>query len=170
VNQHSPPVSHASGGRRDENKSASRVRAMLLAIFFLGSVGIGAELFLLNHLESLLQWIPLVLILLSFCVLGWHALRGNRLTTRAVQGTMIAFIAAGLAGVYFHYQGSVEFKLESNPTLKGWPLFWQAVGSKTPPPLAPGVMIQLGLVGLAYTYRHPALTLSTKNKLKSEGE
>ena len=49
------------------------IRAMLLTIFILGSVGSGAELLLLNHVESLLQWIPLLLILLSFVVLGWHA-------------------------------------------------------------------------------------------------
>jgi len=169
LNQHSPPVSHASGGRSGEDKTVSLIRSMLLAIFLLGSVGIGMELFLLNHLESLLQWIPLVLILLSFCVLGWHAVRGNTASTRAIQGTMVAFIAAGLAGVYFHHQGSVEFKLESNPSLAGWQLFWQAIRSKTPPALAPGVMIQLGLIGLAYTYRHPALFTATEVEL-DEGE
>ena len=58
---------------------------------------------------------------------------------------MIGFIAAGFAGFYFHYRGSVAFKLESKPSLKGWALFWEAMGSKAPPPLAPGVMIQLGL-------------------------
>lgn len=142
---------------------------MLLAIFLLGSVGSGVELVLLNHVESLLQWIPLGLILLSFCVFGWHAIRANTVSTRAIQWTMAAFIAAGLAGVYFHHQGSVEFKLESNPSMAGWQLFWQAIRSKTPPALAPGVMIQLGLIGLAYTYRHPALSTSTEKEL-DEGE
>jgi hypothetical protein len=47
--------------------------------------------------------------------------------------------------------------MESNPSLAGWDLVWQAIGGKTPPLLAPGAMIQLGLVGLAYTYKHPAL-------------
>ena len=142
------------------------IRAFLLTIFILGSVGSGAELLLLNHLESLLQWIPVVLILLSFLVLGWHAVRRTRASARAIQGVMIAFIAAGLAGFYFHYQGSAEFKLESNPSLAGWQLFWEAIRGKAPPALAPGVMIQLGLIGLAYTYRHPGLLASTKTELK----
>jgi hypothetical protein len=34
-----------------------------------------------------------------------------------------------------------------------------------PPLLAPGVMMQLGLIGLAYTYKHPAL-----NGAKEKGE
>jgi hypothetical protein len=54
--------------------------------------------------------------------------------------------------------------------LAGWQLFWQAIRSKTPPALAPGVMIQLGLIGLAYTYRDPALFRSTKIRFKPEGE
>ncbi len=29
------------------------------------------------------------------------------------------------------------------------------MAAKTPPALAPGSMAQLGLIGLAYTYRHP---------------
>ena len=37
-------------------------------------------------------------------------------------------------------------------------LLWQAIRGKTPPLLAPGALMQLGLVGLAYTYKHPALS------------
>jgi cation transport ATPase len=170
LNQHSTPSSRAGEGRHYESRTVSLIRAMLLVIFLLGSVGSGMELLLLNHIESLLQWIPVVLISLSLCVFAWHAIRGNTASTRAIQWTMVAFIAAGLTGVYLHYQGSVEFKLESNPSLAGWQLFWQAIRSKTPPALAPGVMIQLGLIGLAYTYRHPTLFGSTKPKFKSEGE
>ena len=32
--------------------------------------------------------------------------------------------------------------------------------AKVPPVLAPGVMVQLGFVGLLYAYRHPALDAS----------
>jgi hypothetical protein len=41
-------------------------------------------------------------------------------------------------------------------------LFWQAIRAKTPPLLAPGAMVQLGLLGLAYTYKHPLLQQSKK--------
>jgi hypothetical protein len=44
-----------------------------------------------------------------------------------------------------------------DPSLSGWPLFVKVVTAKAPPALAPGVMVQLGLLGLVYTYRHPAL-------------
>jgi cation transport ATPase len=165
LNQQSTPNSNVKV-RKEEGRTISIIRAFLLAILLLGLVGSGAELLLLNHVESLLQWIPVVLILLSFVALGWHAVRRTPASTRAIQGTMVAFIAAGLAGFYFHYQGSAEFKLESNPSLAGWQLFWEAIRGKAPPALAPGVMIQLGLIGLAYTYRHPGLLASTKTELK----
>ncbi|MBM2806157.1 MAG: hypothetical protein HW419_4050, partial [Deltaproteobacteria bacterium] len=75
---------------------------------------------------------------------------------------MLAFVVSGLVGVYFHFQGSAEFKLESNPTLSGMALFWEAIRGKAPPLLAPGAMVQLGLLGLVYTYKHPALGRSDK--------
>jgi hypothetical protein len=170
LNQPSTPTSHVKGRKYDDVRTVSVIRAMLLTIFILGSVGSGAELLLLNHLESLLQWIPVLLIVLSFLVLGWHLVGRTPASTRAIQGTMVAFIAAGLAGFYFHYQGSAEFKLESNPSLAGWRLLWEAIRGKAPPVLAPGVMIQLGLVGLAYTYRHPALFTLKETKSKDRGE
>ena len=74
------------------------------------------------------------------------------------------FSDPAIAGFYFHFQGSVEFKLESNPTLNGWQLFWAAMRSKAPPALAPGVMIQLGVIGLAFAYRHPALKSDKKDQ------
>jgi len=159
------------------SKTASRrggtiatIRGILLAILVLGMLGTGAELLLIKHTEDPKQWIPLLLISSSFFVLIWHAAQRRRLSLRFFQAVMIAFIAAGVAGFYFHYRGSVEFKLESKPSLKGWALFWEAMGSKAPPPLAPGVMIQLGLIGLAYAYRHPVLTGSKNNQSKIEGE
>ncbi len=170
MNQPSTSTSDVRGRKYEEVRTVSLIRVMLLTIFITGSVGSGAELLLLNHVESVRQWIPLLLILLSFVVLGWHLVGRTPASTRAIQGAMIAFIAAGLAGFYFHYQGSAEFKLESNPSLAGWGLFWEAIRSKAPPALAPGVMIQLGLIGLAYTYRHPALLASAKTELKDNGE
>jgi len=109
-------------------------------------------------MEEFTQWAPLLLIAVCLLAIVWYLLTGVAASLRLIQVLMLASIVAGFAGVYFHYQGSVEFKLESNRSLAGWPLFWAAMRSKAPPPLAPGVMVQLGLVGLAFCYRHPALS------------
>jgi uncharacterized membrane protein len=115
----------------------------------------GAELILLQHTGSVWELIPLVLIGLVLVVLAWHVITKHPTSVRAVQTIMGLFLIAGVAGIALHYQSSMEFKLETNPALSGWPLFWAVMTAKTPPALAPGAMIQLGLLGLVYTYRHP---------------
>jgi hypothetical protein len=150
-------MSNATRDEGEENRTISVVRAILLTVLILGMLGTGTELLLIMHTEDFAQWVPLMLIVLSFFVLGWYGALGGSVSMRVFQATMIAFIVAGFVGFYFHYQGSVEFKLESNPSLKGWALFWEAMRGKAPPPLAPGIMVQLGLIGLVYTYRHPVL-------------
>ena len=64
---------------------------------------------------------------------------------------------SGAVGMYLHFQVNMEFQLEMDPALTGMSLFRKAILAKAPPALAPGVMTQLGLIGLAYTFRHPAL-------------
>jgi hypothetical protein len=68
---------------------------------------------------------------------------------------MLLFAAAGLAGLFFHYQGNVEFERERNPDKRGFALFAAAMTGATPA-LAPGTMVLLGSIGLLYAYRHPA--------------
>ena len=145
------------------------LRLALLAILLIGMLGSAMELILLGHTEDWRQWIPLVLILAGISALAWHGLRATALTVRVLRIVRLGFVVGGLAGIYFHYVGSVEFKLESNPGLSGWPLFWQAIQNKAPPLLAPGAMAQLGLIGLAYTYRHPALTEASDANRENQG-
>jgi hypothetical protein len=131
------------------------MRPLILAVLFVGLFGMGAELLLLQHTRSVWEMIPLVLIGLALVTLTWHAIGQHSASVRAVQGIMGLFLIAGVAGIALHYQSSMEFKLETNSALSGWPLFWAVMTAKTPPALAPGAMIQLGLLGLVYTYRHP---------------
>ena len=139
------------------------MRRLILAILFVGLFGMGAELLLLGHTGSVGEWIPLVLIGLSLLILTWHAIARHPASVRVVQGIMGLFLIAGVAGIALHYQSSMEFKLETNPALTGWALFWAVMTAKTPPALAPGAMMQLGLLGLAYTYQHPFKSAKLKN-------
>jgi hypothetical protein len=132
------------------------MRLLLLAILFVGLFGMGAELLLLQHTGSLWELVPVVLIGLALVILAWHAITKHLASVRAVQSIMGLFLMAGVAGIALHYQSSMEFKLETNPSLIGWALFWAVITAKTPPALAPGAMIQLGLLGLVYTYRYPS--------------
>lgn len=128
----------------------------------LGMAGTLTELILLRHTEDMIQWVPLALLGTAAAVLLWHSVNGDGASLRLMRWVMWGFVAAGLAGVYFHFHGSAEFKLESQPNLAGMALFWEAIRAKAPPLLAPGSMVQLGLLGLAYTYKHPALRQANK--------
>ena len=130
------------------------VRRLLLAILAIGMAGTAIELLFLKHYEDSIQLIPLDLLGLGFVTIAWHGLQPSRGSLLAVQLVMGLFLAAGLAGVFFHYRANVEFQLEGDPSLAGRALLWKVLQAKVPPALAPGVMVQLGLLGLAYTYRY----------------
>ena len=132
------------------------LRRLLLGLVVLGAIGLEAELLLLEHYESAWQFTPLVLlgVVPVAAALVWR--QPSPATVRFFQAVMALCVAAGLLGVFLHYDGNVEFELEREPLLRGLALFWEAVRGATPA-LAPGAMAQLGLLGLVYTYRHPAL-------------
>ena len=152
--------------------ACSTMRGIILVIFLFGALSAGVELLLLGHTESPWQWVPLALIVVSLVALLFHAIVRRAMSVRIFQVIMLLFIISSFVGIWQHYQAKVEFKLETNPALSGMELFWEAVtGATVPPVLAPGMMIQLGLLGLAYTYRHPALISSAKrNEPSTTGE
>ena len=135
-----------------------RLRSALLVAFLLGLFGTGAELLLVEHTENFWQQLPLALMAISLAVLGWSFITRRRMGMRIFQATTILFAMSGFAGLFLHYQANVEFELEMYPQMKGWELFWKANKGTAPPAMAPGAMILLGLLGLAYSYRHPILT------------
>jgi hypothetical protein len=130
----------------------SRLRAWLAGILVLGLAGTGTELLLIEHYEDPWQLTPLLLIPAALGVLGWHALRPGEASVGALRATMILFMTAGALGVGLHMRGSAQFQLEIDPTQGWWELSKKVIRAKAPPALAPGVMLQLGLLGLAYSY------------------
>jgi hypothetical protein len=135
-------------------------RRLILFILLLGMVGTLVELVLLAHDEDVNQWIPLVLLALGTLSMVWAAIRPARRVIRLVQILMAFFILAGMVGVVLHFQANMEFQTELDPSASGLPLWMKAIRAKAPPALAPGVMVQLGLLGLVYTFRHPSLERS----------
>ncbi len=127
-----------------------------MVLLVLGIVGTVLELLLLDHTEDWWQLAPVILLGASLIVLIWHAVERGPASTKTLQATMLLFVLSGLAGLYLHYHGNAAFELEMYPSLRGVALFWEAMKGATPA-LAPGTMIELGLIGLAYSYRHPSL-------------
>ena len=136
--------------------TASILRRILLAIVAFGAVGMIAELYLLEHTESATQWIPLVLLAAILIASIWIFLKPSRSGLRIFQGIMLLSALGGMLGVWEHLEGNLEYVREITPDLSGFPLIWKAL-HRGAPALAPGVMVQLALLGLAFTFRHPLL-------------
>ena len=147
----------------------SVIRRCLLAVLALGLVGTLTELILLEHYETAVQFVPLVSIVVAIGVLIWHRVTGDALSIRALQATMVVFLVAGIVGTGLHLRGAAEFQLEIDASQSRWEIFKKAMHAKAPPVLAPGLMLQLGLVGLVYSYRHPALDSQFRSQPLSDG-
>src|SRR5258708_17666171 len=129
-----------------------RLRLWVLGVLVLGLIGTVTELILLEHYEQPLQFVPLVLIVLGVIVLAWHAMRPGTASLRTLQIVMGLFVLAGFAGMAAHFNGSAEYQLELDPDMNTWDLLEKILHAKAPPLLAPGMMMQMGVLGLAYAY------------------
>jgi hypothetical protein len=143
-----------------------RVRTLLLAVASVGALGTLTELLLLAHYEDAFQLIPTVLLVVCLLVIAWHAGRPSVTTVRLLQGAMLLLVAAGTAGVAFHFNGAAQFQLEIDPSLTRSALFAKVIRVHAPPLLAPASLVQLALVGLIHTYQHPRLTRSHAETVK----
>ena len=92
----------------------------------------------------------------GFSLTAWTLIAPYRAAIRTLQVLMLFFVASGIIGVILHYKGNEAFELEMSPSRAGLSLISKTLTGATPV-LAPGSMSLLGIVGLALTYRHPAL-------------
>jgi hypothetical protein len=127
------------------------LQQLLAGIFAAGALGLIAELLLIGHLEDVWQGIPFAVLGFSLVALAWNAIRGGASSGHLFLGASLLLIAGGIAGVVLHYRSNTEFELEMSPTLGGWPLVREAMTGAIPA-LAPGALVQLGLIGVAYWY------------------
>ena len=147
-----------ASGETPAPRTLNTLRGFLLVILVLGMVGVLAELCLLKHTEGFWQPVPIVLLGTGLLAILLRFLRPSRGALWFVRVVMASFVVAGAVGVFLHYRGNVEFELEMYPSLEGWELVWETLTGATPV-LAPAAMAQLGLIGLAYGYRHPLMVV-----------
>jgi hypothetical protein len=128
------------------------LRGLVLAVLVIGLLGTVTELVLLEHYEQVLQLVPVVLIVSALVAIAWQLMSKDAASLRALEIIMYLFVLAGFAGVVAHFYGSAEFQLDLNPAMSTWELLEKVMRAKAPPLLAPGMMLQMGLLGLIYVY------------------
>jgi hypothetical protein len=125
-----------------------RLRRRLQLLVAVGAVGACLDLLLLGHIEGWQQLIPFAVLCLAIASLAWLRLAPGTAACRVARAAMLLTIAAGAVGMGLHYRGSMEFQRESDPSMGGLPLVRKVLLAHSPPALAPGSMILLGLFGL----------------------
>ena len=139
----------------------SGLRRLLQALLALGIVSTMTDLVFLEHYEDVWMLIPLGALAASLTALIVSVVMESPWTVRLLQVMMASLVVTGMVGIVLHYRGSLEFQVDMDPTLSAGALFWKVMHMKAPPTLAPGALVQLGLLGLASTYRHPVLRRRT---------
>ena len=146
--------------------SLNVLRRLLLALLLFGLAGIAVELALLRHYEDAWMLVPFVVSALAAVATLVRFIRPMAASVQWLRAAMLLLLAAGTAGVWLHYAGGLEFQADMDPTLSRSQLFWKVVHMQAPPALAPGALVQLGLLGLIATYKDPLVsgksTLSSK--------
>jgi len=131
------------------------LRRILLWLLLLGLAGVTTELTLLGHFEDTRMAVPFGAVALAAAGAVARLARPSALSVRWLRASMLPMIVAGATGAYLHYLGGLAFQVDMDPTLSRWQLFWKVIHMQAPPMLAPGILVQFGLLGLASTYRDP---------------
>ena len=121
---------------RLESEPLKSLRRGMLGLVALGTAGVWAELVVLEHYTDWNQLIPLVVGGFGLLAAIWIALAPGLAALRVWQFAMLLFVGTGITGITMHFDVVSE--------------------TVDPPLLAPGLFVQLGLLGLLYTFRHPA--------------
>lgn len=145
------------------------LRKLLLLLVGAGVIATAADLLLIEHYADAWQWTPLILLAATLAAAVWIAVAPGRVPVRVFQTAASLLIAGGAAGLWLHLRGNIEFEREVSPGLAGGELVWKAIKGASPPSLAPAGLIHLGLLGLLFTYRHPALERAISRQANIQG-
>lgn len=156
----------ASASSKD---TARPLRRILLAIAAFGVLGTLVELILIGHNQDAVQWLPFGLLGATGVGLVWVAWSPTPRALRTFRALMAVVALSSALGLYFHLRGNLTFERETDPALVGVALLLKAVQGGTPI-LAPGILAQVGLLGLAFTYRHPNLIAAREVRRSQQAE
>lgn len=133
-----------------------RLRTFLLLLGGMAMIVTLIELWLQNHLQSPLQFIPWGLCGLGLVTLLAALIRPSKATFITLRVAMLVVALGGTIGILIHLNENFEFQKEIHPNVAALDSFWVAFKGAAPL-LAPGSLIFAALVAIAATYHHPVL-------------
>ena len=131
------------------------VRLLILAAIAAALIVTEAEFLFVGHTGSNNgQVIAAVLVSLGRIMVTCHAIFRNTSSVVVLRFTMYLFLIFGVDGLFTHYHWAVQSALKSQPALVGRHLLYATLSGKIPL-LAPAMLIEIGVLGLIYTFQHP---------------
>jgi hypothetical protein len=110
------------------------------------------ELWLVNHTEDLIQWIPFGLSIAGSLTVLLVLFRPGRVTVRLLRGCMVLVALGSLFGIYEHVEGNIAFAREIQPNSPTFGLVMSGLRGANPL-LAPGILAVAAVLALSATYR-----------------
>lgn len=135
---------------------AQRLRTFLLVMVIGMCVGTVVELWLAEHMESAIQYVPFVLCWLGFVAAIGALILPRRTTLLLLRWAMALVAVGGLFGMFEHFEHNLGFAQEIQPNAAMRDLLLDALKGANPL-LAPGILTLTALLAMASTYYHPAL-------------
>lgn len=139
-------------------------RSFLVWVSIFIFAGTLLELFLLEHYEENIQYLPFILSIIGILVLITAWFKQTKATILTMRWFMVIVGLGSLVGIYFHLYHDMAVIQYKNPAISSGTAFWQAVLDGLPL-IAPGVLFLAGILGIAATYKHPKL--KTVNKARN---
>jgi hypothetical protein len=133
----------------------ARFRLMLCVLAITTFVITPAELILLGHTHSAIQWVPFVASFFGLVACGWVLADPGPTRIRAARLLSGPIILSGFLGAFMHLRANLLLEMEIRPNS---PLV-EAIGPALQGSaafLAPGILILGALLVMGATYRHPA--------------
>ena len=126
---------------------------MLSALTFAGAI---LELWLIEHYESFVQFIPFILSGIGLFLIILMLNSPSKGTIKALRFTSVIIGVGGFYGIYEHMSNNIAFEMEIHSDYTFWMGFWEGLSGATPL-LAPGILLFGAILALASTWRHPIL-------------
>jgi hypothetical protein len=145
----------------------TNLRRFLLLLSLLALLTTLAELWLENHTQELLQWIPWVLCAIGLLALLPTLLRPGRATLSALRVAMVVVAIGGVVGIFIHLKENVEFEQQIRANVAFIDALLAGIKG-TAPLLAPGSLTFAALIAIAGTYHHPALETRALQRIGNE--
>lgn len=133
------------------------LRRFLLVGVVVGCVGVAAELVLIGHTGSKVQWIPLVLAAAGIAGSAALTFAPGRKAVWLLRSVGLVLAAGALFGIYEHMAHNYAFEVEIRPGGSGPELLYHAVTGASPL-LAPGAFLLVALLAFGATWRHPSVS------------